>query len=127
VDFAMQRLLLQWMRNVGTVKTEADLSRVLETTAYAWEVKRDVERGSRRYWLLKYLEAIDSDMAEGVVVERLAGGVIIGLLGDQLRTFVATRRERNVDEGDRVRVQVDRVSARRNELAVSIVEKMGPV
>ncbi len=126
VDFVMQRQLLQWICKGTSVKGEADLSRVLETTAYAREVKRDVERTSRRYWLLKYLEAIDS-VAEGVVIERLAGGVIVGLLGDRLRTFVPTRRERNVDTGDRVRVQIDRVSARRRELAVSIAEKVATV
>ena len=127
VDFSMQRQLLQWMREVTTIKTEADLSRVLEATAYAREVKRDVERASRRYWLLKYQEAIDDGVTEGVVIERLAGGVIVGLLDDQLRTFVPTRRERNVDAGDQVRVEVDRVSARRNELAVSIAEKVATV
>ena len=126
VDFVMQRQLLQWMGKITTNKTEADLSRVLETTAYAREVKRDVEWASRRYWLLKYLEAIDGGVAEGLVIERLAGGVTVGLLGEQLRTFVPTRRERNVDAGDRVRVQVDRVSARHNELAVSITERVVP-
>ena len=124
LDFAMQRQLLQWIGKVTTVQSEADLSRVLETTAYAREVKRDVEWASRRYWLLKYLEAGDS-VAAGIVIERLTGGVIVGLLGDHLRTFVPTRRERNVDAGDQVRVQVDRVLARRNELAVSIAEKVG--
>ncbi len=127
LDFAMQRQLLQWIGKVTMVKSDADLSRVLETTAYAREVKRDVERASGRYWLLKYLEAIDDGVTEGVVIERMAGGVIVGLLGDQLRTFVPTRRERNVDAGDRVRVDVDRVSARRNELAVSIAEKVATV
>ena len=127
IDFVMQRQLLRWMGKVTSIKAEADLSRVLETTAYTREVKRDVERASRRYWLLKYLEAVDGGMVEGVVIERLAGGVIVGLLGDQLRTFVPTRRERNVDAGDQVRVNVERVSARRNELAVSIAEKVATV
>jgi hypothetical protein len=48
VDFAMQRQLVRWLSNNTGVKTEADLCRVLDATAYAREVKPDVERASRR-------------------------------------------------------------------------------
>ena len=77
-------------------------------------MKRDVERASRRYWLLKYLEEKAGEEVEGVVLERAGTGLLLELDECGFKAFLPGGREVWAAPGDRIRVRLAQVSARRD-------------
>lgn len=53
---------------------------------------------------------------EAVILERPSAGYLIEVEGCQVRTFLPGNRERRGEPGDRLRVEIVQVSARRDRL-----------
>jgi exoribonuclease-2 len=122
VDLVMQRQLLA-LAGAGPAQLPlAALERTVLETHAAREAARRVESDSQRYWSLKWVEQLPAD--EGVscvVVEPRGSGYLALLDGGPAGTFAPASRGERVDvlPGQRLRLRVEQVSARRNILRLA--------
>ncbi|MCC7262915.1 MAG: hypothetical protein IT369_10370, partial [Candidatus Latescibacteria bacterium] len=114
-DLLMQQQVLHWQSQRAVRYPAVDLERRLAEYAWPCEVAERVVRGAR-YWGLKYLEDRVGQEVEAVILERPAAGYVIEVEGCQVRSFLPGGRERRGEPGDRLRVQIVQVSARRDHL-----------
>ena len=122
VDLVMQRQLLALVGAGTEPLSAAVLERTVLETHAAREAARRVESDSQRYWSLKWVEQLPSD--EGVscvVVEPRGSGYLALLDGGPAGTFAPASRGERVDvlPGQRLRLRVEQVSARRNILRLA--------
>lgn len=120
VDLVMQRQLLA-MLQAGTLPPATLERAVLETHA-AREAAQRVEASSQRYWSLKWLEQPGHE--EGiscVVVEPRGPGYLVLLEGGPAGAFAPANRGQRVEAapGQRLRLRIEQVSARRNVLRLA--------
>ena len=122
VDLVMQRQVLAVV-GVGTGPLpEATLERAMLETQAAREAARRVEASGQRYWSLKWLEQLGADEGVSVVVVEPRGPGYLALLdGGPAGTFVPASRGERVDvaPGQRLRLRIEQVSARRNILRLA--------
>jgi len=121
VDLVMQRQVLAVV-GVGGPLPEATLERAMLETQAAREAARRVEASGQRYWSLKWLEQLGSNEGVSVVVVEPRGPGYLALLeGGPAGAFVPARRGERVDvaPGQRLRLRIEQVSARRNILRLA--------
>ncbi len=116
IDLVMQQQLAHWVATGRPRYSGAELERMLEEGAWAREVAERVTRGAQRYWGLKYLEGRVGQVLEAEILERPSAGYLIEVEGCQVRAFLPGNRERRGVPGDRLRVEIVQVSARREQL-----------
>ncbi|MDP6115273.1 MAG: RNB domain-containing ribonuclease, partial [Planctomycetota bacterium] len=127
IDSALHRYtdLLMHQQLVNLLVTDEpryspdDLRQAFLQTAWCRETRRDIETKSRRYWLLKYLEGFTGQDLEGVVLERLRHGCLVQLSNCLLWSFAPASPDERLSPGDRIRVAVNGVSARRNTIQLA--------
>ncbi len=127
IDSALHRYtdLLMYQQLVNLLVTDEpryspdDLRQAFLQTAWCRETRRDIETKSRRYWLLKYLEGFTGQDLEGVVLERLRHGCLVQLSNCLLWSFAPASPDERLSPGDRIRVAVNGVSARRNTIQLA--------
>ncbi len=118
LDLVMQRQLLAVTAGEKSLPA-ATLERAVLDTQTAHEAAQRVAASSQRYWCLKWLEQFNCD--EGVscvVVEPRGPGYLVLLEGGPEAALAwASRGERiDVAAGQRLRLRIEQVSARRNVL-----------
>lgn len=113
-DWLMHRQLVCLVQGGKPVFSEEELERALVETAWTREVTGQIEAAGRRYWLLKDLEGRLNDELGAVVLERRGRGYLVELEDCRLNGFVHGGRELWAMPGDRMRVRVVQVSARRD-------------
>ena len=112
-DWLMHRQLVAHVQTGQPLFSEEEVERALVETAWAREVTGKIEAAGRRYWLLKYLEGRLEDEIDAVVVERRGRGYLVELEECRLKRFVHGGRELWAVPGDRMRVRIVQISARR--------------
>ena len=118
-DLVMQRQLLHMAAHRRPRYTDADLQGELLNTATARDAARRVTASGRRYWMVKHLEARVGGEVEAVVLERAGFGYVVLVDECFLKTYVPADRELWATAGDRVRLKVEQVSARRGEVRLT--------
>ncbi|MFH1566380.1 MAG: hypothetical protein ABIL09_00150 [Gemmatimonadota bacterium] len=118
-DLVVQRQLIAWLVDGRPSCHEAGLQRVVEDTAAAREAALAVGRAARRYWLLKLLEGREGEEVEALVLERVGAGYVVELEESGYRDYVTASGELWARPGDRLRVFVERASARRDEMRLA--------
>ena len=122
VDLVMQRQLLAAAGAGGALLSPEALRIAVLDTHAAREAAHQVESASQRYWSLKWVEQLPPDDGVScVVVEPRGPGYLALLAGGPAGAFApATGGERvHVAPGQRLRLRVEQVSARRNILRLA--------
>jgi len=118
LDLVMQRQLLAGLDRAAGMGKE-QLRRTVEDTAAAREAAAQIGRAARRYWLLKVLEERGDGPLPALVLERAGLGYVVEVEGLGLRDYVPVRGELAAQPGDRIEVEVEQVSARRDQLRLA--------
>lgn len=122
IDLIMQRQLLALVQG-GTPKLSAsDLQQMVQATQTAREAARYVEGVSQRYWSLQWVAGLPAaDGVSCVVVEPRGPGYLALIEGGPAGTFAPPARHGRVEvtPGERLRLHVEQVSARRNILRLA--------
>ena len=118
LDLLMQQQIVAVLTTNQPRYHAADLERVLQETAWSRDAAWQSERRARRYWLLKALEERVGDEVDGTVVERMGAACLVLLDAYPLKVFVPPQREAWATPGDRIRLSVAQVSARRDLIRV---------
>jgi exoribonuclease II len=122
VDLIMQRQILAQVGAGPATLSTGELQRTVMETHAAREAAWRVESDSQRYWSLKWVEQLPPEQGVScVVVEPRGPGYLALLDGGPAGTFApATGGERvDVVPGQRLRLRVEQVSARRNVLRLA--------
>ena len=125
-DLTVQRQLISMIVDSRPLYREEELRQSLAKTASAREAAAAAIGEGRRYWALKALEQRAGEELEAIVIERAGLGysVVITLVG--CSGYVPVIRELWAETGDRLRVRIEQVSARRDLLRLSVDEKRQP-
>jgi|GEM_PF-1480636 len=118
-DLVMQRQLVHLATHRQPRYSFAELESELLNTATARDAARRVTSSGRRYWMMKYLEDRAEGEVEAVVLERAGFGYVVLLDECYLKTYVPADRQLWATAGDRVRLKVEQVSARRDEVRLT--------
>jgi exoribonuclease R len=110
----MHRQLAEYLHSGRLLLSQEEVARALEETAWMRETAGRIEREGRRYWTLKYLEGKQGEEMEAVVLERRGGGYLVELCDCRLKGSIHGSNELWAVPGDRMRVRVGQVSARRD-------------
>ena len=113
-DLLMHRQLAEYLHSGRLLLSQEEVARALEETAWMRETAGRIEREGRRYWTLKYLEGKQGEEMEAVVLERRGGGYLVELCDCRLKGSIHGSNELWAVPGDRMRVRVGQVSARRD-------------
>ena len=115
-DLMMHRQLVCFCECGRPAYDKGEMERVLIDTAWARQATGRIAAEGRRYWLLKYLEAKMDEELDAVVLERRGASYLVELSECRLKRTVFGGRELWALPGDRMRVKIVRVSARRDLL-----------
>jgi len=113
-DLLMHRQLAEYLHSGRSLLTQEEVERALEETAWMREAVGRIEREGRRYWTRKYLEGKQGEEVEAVVLERRGNGYLVELCDCRLKGSIHGGNELWAVPGDRMRVKVGQVSARRD-------------
>ena len=120
-DLLMQQQLVGWLSGGAPARSSDDLAQELLYTASARDTVRTVERSSKRYWLLRYLEAQFPGEQEATVLETFGNGYLVELSETLLRAFCPARSSSSLQPGTRVRVRLAKASAREDVVCAALV------
>lgn len=115
-DLLMHQQLVHFLRHRKPIYSTEELKNALLYTRCARDTVQQVERSSRRYWLLKYMEQFIGKEVEAVVLDRARSGYLVELCETLLWVFVRTGPDLRLSVGTKVRVLVAFASARLDEL-----------
>ena len=122
-DLTMQRQLIGMIVDSRPLYREEELRQSLAKTASAREAASAAIGEGRRYWALKALEQRAGEELEALVIERAGLGYSVVITSVGCSGYVPVIRELWAETGDRLRVRIEQVSARRDVLRLSIDEK----
>jgi exoribonuclease-2 len=118
-DLLVHQQLIHFLQYRETIYSTEELKQALLYTRWARDTVHQVERSSRRYWLLRYMEQFIGKEVEAVVLERARSGYLVELCETLLWVFMRTRPDVHLSIGTRIWVSVMHVSARRDEFCVA--------
>jgi exoribonuclease-2 len=118
-DLAMERQLEAAIAGLPLPYARDDILRIAGAAEAAAGESAAVERETVNYWLLRYLEARRGTPEEAVVLLEREGKLLVELVETGVRGFVRQRgAAAKWKVGDRVKVRVEGVNARRNDIAL---------
>ncbi len=102
--------------------TEEQIRSILLVAGPAADARQEIERSRKRYFLLRYLaENVAGRVLAGVVVDRMSDRIIVHLLDFATEVALRTRNPEAHRKGETVEVRLDRASARRDTIRISLV------
>ena len=120
-DLLMQQQIMGHVLHSRALYAKDDLDKALLHTSFARTAAREIVDGSRRYWLLKYLEAQTGSDADAVVLETFGAGCLVLLEDTLLTAFCPTTGLSTPAPGAHVRVRLAKASARGDVLRLRLV------
>jgi exoribonuclease-2 len=106
----------------GEALDAAGLDRVMLGVGPAAEAINRIERNRKRYWLLRYLEKhVTGTLVTGVVVDRMGDRILVHLPDFALEAPLRTRDPGSFTLGEQLDVRLDRASAVRDTVRISLV------
>lgn len=115
-DLVMQRQLEAAIAGAPLLYSPDDILRIAGAAEAAAGESGAVERETTTYWLLRYLAARRGTPEEAIVLLEREGKFLVELVETGVRGFVRLRGGSRWKLGDRVRVRVEGVNARRGEV-----------
>jgi exoribonuclease II len=116
LDLLMQRQIIHYLRHGKGLYGEVELHAALKENAWSREAVGHIQARARRYWMLKELEARVGQVLDAVVVERLGAAFVLHLGAVPLKALLPPERETRLRVGDVIRVRLQQVSARGDEI-----------
>jgi exoribonuclease-2 len=117
-DLVMERQIEAAIRGEPLPYSTDDIVRIAGAAEAAAGESNAVERETANYWLLRYLEGRRGTPEEAIVLMEREGRFLVELIETGVRGFVRPRSGR-WKPGERVRVRVEGVNARRGDLSLA--------
>jgi exoribonuclease-2 len=115
-DLLAHQQIIGFLEDGRSSYSTRDLDEALRNTAFAREAANEIERSSRRYWLLRHLEPHVGETMKAVTLERVARGCLVELPETRLTAFCPLSGDIVLEPDGLLQVVLTHVSARAGTL-----------